>query len=87
MVNVSGDSGKWSITTPKTKSSIRKIPIPEVLLKDLMLLKEESKRCYGFTDDWFVFGDISPIHPDIMRRRKKENAAKAEIKKIRIHNF
>ena len=42
---------------------------------------------YGFDDNWFVFGDILPIHPDIMRRRKNENALKAGVKQIRIHDF
>lgn len=87
VVNVNGDSGYWNLTTPKTKTSVRKIPIPEVLLNDLKLLKEKSKKYYGFNDKWFVFGDINPLHPDVLRRRKNENAKKAEVKQIRIHDF
>ena len=87
VVNITGDGGKWMITTPKTKSSIRKIPIPDVLLNDLIKLKEECKEYYGFSDDWFVFGDITPIHPEAIRTRKKLNATKAGVKEIRIHDF
>lgn len=87
VVNVKGDSGYWHITTPKTKSSIRQIPIPNTLFKDLKSLKEESKKYYGFNDDWFVFGDVSPIHPDVLRKRKKDNAEKSGLKEIRIHDF
>ena len=87
VVNVNGDSGYWNLTTTKTKTSVRKIPIPEVLLNDLKLLKEKSKKYYGFNDKWFVFGDINPLHPDVLRRRKNENAKKAEVKQIRIHDF
>lgn len=87
VVNISGDRGKWYISSPKTKSSIRQIPIPLLLLNDLKQLKKESIKYYGFSDNWFVFGDVLPIHPDIMRRRKNRNALKAGIKEIRIHDF
>ena len=87
IVNVSGDEGKWKITTPKTKTSIRQIPIPNILLNDLVLLKESYKGFYGFNDDWYVFGNIIPIHPDVIRRRKNTIAKLAGVKQIRIHDF
>ena len=87
VVNVSGDSGYWNITTPKTKSSRRTVPMPDVLVKDLLKLKEQCHKYYGFNDKWFVFGDINPLHPDVLRRRKNDNAKKAGVKQIRIHDF
>ena len=87
VVNVEGDSGYWHITTPKTLSSKRQIPIPKTLLEDLKSLKIISERYYGFNDNWFVFGDVSPIHPDVLRRRKNENAKLAGVEQIRIHDF
>lgn len=39
------------VTTPKTKSSIRNIPIPKVLMEDMKVLYKVSKRHYGFNDD------------------------------------
>lgn len=57
VVNVSGDSGYCNITTPKTKSSRRTVPMPDVLVKDLLKLKEQCHKYYGFNDKWFVFGD------------------------------
>ncbi len=87
VVNISGDSGYWQLTTPKTRTSNRLIPMPKVLLEDMKKLKEECKQYYDFNDNWFVFGDIAPIHPDVLRRRKKLNAEKAGIKEIRIHDF
>ena len=87
VVNTSGDSGYWQLTTPKTKSSIRQVPMPDLVYNDLMNLKKESEKYYGFNDDWFVFGDINPIHPDVLRRRKNDNAKKAGVKQIRIHDF
>lgn len=87
VVNVEGDSGYWHITTPKTPTSKRQIPIPKTLLEDLKSLKIISESYYGFNDNWFVFGDISPIHPDVLRRRKNDNAKLAGVEQIRIHDF
>lgn len=50
-------------------------------------LKDITEKYYGFSEDWFVFGYVNPIHPDVLRRRKKENAEKAGVKEIRIHDF
>lgn len=61
--------------------------MPDVLAEELKLLKEHNKKHYGFSENWFVFGDVSPLHPDVLRRRKNDNAKKAEIKQIRIHDF
>ncbi len=87
VVNVNGDYGYWQITTPKTKTSKRKIPIPKALLKDLIKYKEECRKYYGFEDSWFVFGDITPIHPHTIWKRKNEDAIKAGVKQIRLHDF
>ena len=40
VVNVSGDHGYWQITTPKTRTSTRTIPIPEKVCKDLFKYKQ-----------------------------------------------
>lgn len=45
------------------------------------------KHQYQFTQKYFVFGDINPIHPDVLRRHKNEYAKKTEVKEIRIHDF
>ena len=83
-----GDHGYWQITTPKTRTSTRTLPMPDILLNDLKKLKEYNiKHQYQFTQKYFVFGDINPIHPDVLRRHKNEYAKKAEINKIRIHDF
>lgn len=60
--------------------------MPDVLVKDLLKLKEQCHKYYGFNDKWFVFGDINPLHPDVLRR-KNDNAKNAGVKQIRIHDF
>lgn len=83
-----GDHGYWQITTPKTRTSTRTLPMPDILVNDLKKLKEYNmKHQYQFTQKYFVFGDINPIHPDVLRRHKNEYADKAEVKQIRIHDF
>ena len=87
VVNESGDYGYWQITTPKTKSSVRTIPIPDEVLSYLSQYFEEQKRMYGFTEKWFVFGDTTPLHPDRLRRKKNEYSQISHTKQIRIHDF
>ena len=56
-------------------------------MEALKKLKEECKKYYDFEDGWFVFGDISPIHPHTLALRKNFNAIKVGVKQIRIHDF
>ena len=88
IVQIGGEnSKKYSITTPKTKSSIRTIPIAETLLNDLKMLYEECKQIYGFKNNWFVFGTDDPITNWQVRNRKNLICEKANLKQIRIHDF
>lgn len=75
------------ITTPKTNSIIRIIPIPNILLNDLKMLLERDKRFYEFNYKWFVFGRDIPITNYKVRYRKNMLCKMAGLKQIRIHNF
>lgn len=77
----------YLITTPKTRSSIRTIPLSELLINDLKLLKERQKSVYGFQESWFILGSFEPISRDKIRIRKNRNCELAEVKQIRIHDF
>lgn len=85
VVNFDGD--KYLITTPKTKSSYRTIPIPDVLFEDLKILREYQNNFYGFNEKWFVFGNHEPITKSRIRDRKNNNCKLAGVKQIRIHDF
>ena len=88
IVATQGDEKKsYMVTTPKTKSSIRNIPIPKVLMEDMKVLYEVSKRHYGFNDDWYLFGDTDPITNGKLRHRKNKDCKLADVKQIRIHDF
>ena len=77
----------FEFTDPKTKSSIRTIPLPKVLCDDLLLLKEEAKKVYGFSEKYFVFGDAFPIGNNTMMDHKNMNCTKAGLHQIRLHDF
>lgn len=77
----------YKVTSPKTKSSIRTLPLPDFLVRDLKLLKQENESYYGFNDNWFVLGTIDPITSDRLRLRKNRNCGLAGVKQIRIHDF
>jgi integrase len=77
----------YIITSPKTRSSIRTIPMTRVLEEDLKSLKDECKKIYGFNDEWFVLGYAQPMSKWGLRVRKNENCKKAGVKQIRLHDF
>lgn len=87
ITNSSGDSGEWILTTPKTKSSYRTIPMPDILIEDLKEYKETCKKYPKFNSKFFVFGGVEPIKPDTLRLEKIRIAEKAGVKQIRLHDF
>lgn len=88
IVSIGSESSPYySVTTPKTKSSIRTIPIPDILLNDLKMLLNSDKKVYGFKKDWFIFGRDIPITNSKVRCHKNSLCKKAGLKQIRIHDF
>lgn len=88
VVSIGSESSKYySLTTPKTKSSIRTIPIPDILLNDLKALLESDKKVYGFNTKWFLFGKDDPITNSKVRCHKNSLCKKAGLRQIRIHDF
>lgn len=75
----------WTITTPKTKQSIRKIVIPTSLsnlMREYRTWQLENKECCDF-----VFGGQAPFADSNIERFFKEKCLEADVKKIRIHDF
>ena len=77
----------YTVTSHKTSSSYRTIPIPNFLLKDLSELYNDEANYYGFRDSWYVFGNINPLAATTLLGRKTKNAFMARVKDIRIHDF
>lgn len=81
-------NGKRQITTPKTKTSIRRIKIDNILVSEINELKEYYKQKYSdFNENFYIFGGKSPLSPTTIKRKKDSYAKKAKIKTIRLHDF
>lgn len=77
----------WSISTPKTKNSLRFLPLTEKITKDLICLKENAKQYSDFKNEWFIFGNSIPFKETTIARRYEKYRTRANLRKIRIHDF
>lgn len=74
--------------TPKTKKSIRKIPIDLKLRFEIKKLQRYYNKKLGyFNEDFYLFGATKPIAPTTLERKKDNWCNKAKVKKISIHGF
>ena len=77
----------FEFSDTKTKDS-RIVPITKVLLNDLKMLYEQSKKeYYNFNYDFFVVSDARPIADSTIYDRKNKLAEDANLKSIRLHDF
>lgn len=77
----------YTISSPKTMSSYRTIPISIILLEYYKDLYDDCSSYYNFNDNWYVFCNIDPLPETTLRDRKTKNAFKAGVKDIRVHDF
>src|SRR5690606_12904144 len=77
---------KWLITTPKTKSAIRSVLMPNIVIYMLNELHDYYKKYENYNNEWFVFGGVEPL-ADSNIDNHKNSICKKIGKKIRIHDF
>ena len=77
--------GAWAITTPKNKTSTRRITIPQNLIQILKNYKAWQKE--NFKDTSFVFCGDRPLPEETVKRYFKIYTEKAELPPIRIHDL
>ncbi len=78
---------KFVETPPKNESSVRRLQMPEQLVKELHELEEMQKGAGGWSESLFICGGEVPI-PDTTLEKINEACAKAAgVKKITIHEF
>ena len=80
-------NGNYLVTTPKTKSSNRILPLPEIVSKALNTWYDTVSRSYGFSPSWFVFGGLAPIPESSLQKIKSKYFKMADLPEIRIHDF
>lgn len=78
---------KWTISTPKTKNSIRTLPLPKILLYELKNMYYNAMRFKYFNNDMFVFGMIQPFKETNIQKHKNKYCDLAKLRHIRIHDF
>lgn len=78
---------KWTISTPKTKNSIRLLPLPENVLNGLKLMLKQVLAFKYFKYDMFVFGMIQPFKETNIQKHKNKYCDLANLRRIRIHDF
>lgn len=79
---------KYTISSPKTKSSNRILPLTEKLSKDLKIMYNNARQYNDFSNQWFVFGNTLPFPETTIQKRKNDYCDKTPSKKrIRIHDF
>ncbi|MEX3713611.1 tyrosine-type recombinase/integrase [Cytobacillus horneckiae] len=82
-VNKAWGINEKNITTVKTKASEAIVPIPKLLVEMLTLIKKESEeKIYGFDDNYFVFGGLTPYHYSHYHKKFKE-----VFPELRIHSL
>lgn len=81
------DKYNYLITTPKTKSSIRTLPLPKIVSKKLLEMYDYHSNFEGFNDEWFVFGGYRPIPETTIQKAKTKYFRLADLKEIRLHDF
>lgn len=81
------DSDNRIITTPKTHNSYRRIILTSNVIDMLNSYKMSFSNSYEFSDDCYLFGYDHPIRDNTVRYNLYQFIEKAEVKKIRIHDF
>ena len=81
------DGNKWQFSTPKTKNSIRVLPIPNRVLNGLKILKKDYMKYKNFSNDWLIFGITTPYGNTTICNIKNKYCKMAGVKQIRIHDF
>ena len=79
--------GHYLITSPKTKSSNRTLPLPHVVFTALSALYDKSYKAHEKPSETFVFGGLSPVPESSLQKIKNKYFDMAELPRIRLHDF
>ena len=73
------DGGPYIVTTPKTRTSARTLPVPNRVMEDIHVLYIQKKK-YRFNNKWYVFGDKEPLSAHILRHKKNDFTKESGVK-------
>lgn len=75
------------VTAPKTSNSNRCVLMPMKCLESLKTWQYECSRLDGYHSNTYIFGFNKPLDDNTIRRKKDKWCVKANVTKIRIHDF
>ncbi len=78
--NIDGAKTKLIITSPKSASSIREIPLPDFIIPMLSALKSQ-------TNNFFLSGACRPVEPRTMQNRFKSILRRLKIAPVTFHSL
>lgn len=81
------DEGQFLITSPKTKSSARTLPMPHIVSESLLGIVNKYSNHPQMSPQSFLFGFDKPIPESTLQKRKKYYFELAELDEIRLHDF
>lgn len=81
------ENNQYIINSPKTLHSIRKIKLDSQLENELKKLYKSEKKSEDFKESWYIFGGTTPLSQTTISRHKNNYCEKANVKKIRLHDF
>ena len=79
--------GKYLVTLPKNKQSIRKVPIPKKLAELIRFHIDCLKMNEDFQNNWFLCGGRNPIPDTTADVMKNEAEKRAGLPHIRVHDL
>ena len=77
----------YTLSTPKTKSSTRILPITKKLADEFKNVQKLYKKYSDYSSDFFVFGGVRPFPDTTIQKKKNKYCESAHLRKIRIHDF
>lgn len=81
------NKGTYEIKDTKNMSSIRNVNLGINITSYLLQYKASQEQISGFCDEWFIFGNIIPLHQTNIDRVKSNAIKQSNVRRIRIHDF
>lgn len=81
------DNKLYEEKQPKNENSIRKVTVSENIDSIIESYKQKEMNIPGFDESWYMFGRKRPLPTTSIERHKNKACEKAEINRIRIHDF
>jgi len=78
---------EFYISSPKTKTSNRIIPIPDNILSQIVKQINKLKEYSNYEDTWFLFGGITPFKDTNISNKNIQYSKLANLRTIRLHDF